>query len=196
MVVISSLFKTIEVFVIFNYIHMFSSLYMVLQIALHIKYKSLLYNHPFKAYCICSNAVKDHVMKYSETAFSNSNVKYFCSIKIFRGHRKVSTTLLSGFSSIFFRLFHIIHFIATWSYQVKVLSLVNWCLKRVKNLSTSDKARLFLATRSMIRINGAKEKYRGVFEIQRSGDKTSSGEICLDIRTHASPKVGQDQVFV
>ena len=40
----------------------------------------------------------------------------------------------------------------------------------------------------------AKEKYRGVFEIQRSGNKTSSGEIGLDIRTHASPKVGQDQV--
>ena len=39
----------------------------------------------------------------------------------------------------------------------------------------------------------AKEKYRGVFEIQRSGDKTSSGEIGLDIRTRASPKVGQDQ---
>ena len=41
---------------------------------------------------------------------------------------------------------------------------------------------------------GAKEKYRGMFEIQKSGDKTSSGEIGLDIRTHASPKVGQDQV--
>ena len=33
-----------------------------------------------------------------------------------------------------------------------------------------------------------------MFEIQKSTDKTSSGEICLDIRTHASPKVGQDQV--
>ena len=43
-------------------------------------------------------------------------------------------------------------------------------------------------------LKGAKEKYRGVFEIQRSGDKTNSGEIGLDIRTHASPKVGQDQV--
>ena len=32
-----------------------------------------------------------------------------------------------------------------------------------------------------------------MFEIQKSGDKTSSGEIGLDIRTHASPKVGQDQ---
>ena len=41
----------------------------------------------------------------------------------------------------------------------------------------------------------AKEKYRGMFEIQKSGDKTSSGEIGLDIRTHESPKVGQDQVF-
>ena len=40
----------------------------------------------------------------------------------------------------------------------------------------------------------AKEKYRGMFEIQKSGDKTSSGEIGLDITTHASPKVGQDQV--
>ena len=40
----------------------------------------------------------------------------------------------------------------------------------------------------------AKEKYRGMFEIQKSGDKTSSGEIGLDIRTHASPKVGHDQV--
>ena len=37
----------------------------------------------------------------------------------------------------------------------------------------------------------SKEKYRGMFEIHKSGDKTSSGEIGLDIRTHASPKVGQ-----
>ena len=33
-----------------------------------------------------------------------------------------------------------------------------------------------------------------MFEIQKSGDKTISGEIGLDIRTHASPKVGQHQV--
>ena len=33
-----------------------------------------------------------------------------------------------------------------------------------------------------------------MFEIQKPGDKTSFGEIDLDIRTHASPKVGQDQV--
>ena len=35
---------------------------------------------------------------------------------------------------------------------------------------------------------------RIMLEIQKSGDKTSSGEIGLDIRTHASPKVEQDQV--
>ena len=33
-----------------------------------------------------------------------------------------------------------------------------------------------------------------MFETQKSGNKTSSGKIGLDIRTHASPKVGQDQV--
>ena len=41
----------------------------------------------------------------------------------------------------------------------------------------------------------AKEKYRGMFETQKSGNKTSSGEIGLDIKTHISPKAGQDQVF-
>ena len=38
------------------------------------------------------------------------------------------------------------------------------------------------------------KKYRGMFETQKSGNKTSSGEIGLNIRTLASPKVGQDQV--
>ena len=46
----------------------------------------------------------------------------------------------------------------------------------------------------MQHLSQAKEKYRGVFEIQKSGDKTSSGEIGLNMRTHVSPKVGQDQV--
>ena len=39
-----------------------------------------------------------------------------------------------------------------------------------------------------------KEKCRGMFETQKSGNKTSSGAIGLDIRTHANPKVGQNQV--
>ena len=33
-----------------------------------------------------------------------------------------------------------------------------------------------------------------MFETQKSGNKTSSGDIGLNIRTLASPKVGQDQV--
>ena len=33
-----------------------------------------------------------------------------------------------------------------------------------------------------------------MFETQKYGNKTSSGEIGLDLKTHASPKVGQDQV--
>ena len=39
-----------------------------------------------------------------------------------------------------------------------------------------------------------KQKYRGMFETQKSRNKTSSGDISLNIRTLASPKVGQDQV--
>ena len=38
------------------------------------------------------------------------------------------------------------------------------------------------------------QKYRGMFEIQKSENKTSSGENGLNIRTLASPEVGQDQV--
>ena len=39
-----------------------------------------------------------------------------------------------------------------------------------------------------------KQKYRGMFETQKSRNKTSLGDIGLNIRTLASPKVGQDQV--
>ena len=39
-----------------------------------------------------------------------------------------------------------------------------------------------------------KQKYRGMFETHKSRNKTSSGDIGINIRTFASPKVGQDQV--
>ena len=39
---------------------------------------------------------------------------------------------------------------------------------------------------------GKKQKFRGIFETQKAGKKTSSGEIVLNIRTLESPKVGQD----
>ena len=37
--------------------------------------------------------------------------------------------------------------------------------------------------------------YQGIFETQKSGNKASSGEIGLNFRTYASPKVWQDQVY-
>ena len=40
----------------------------------------------------------------------------------------------------------------------------------------------------------AKQKYQEMFETQKSGNKTNSGEIGVDIRTHASRKVVQEQV--
>ena len=33
-----------------------------------------------------------------------------------------------------------------------------------------------------------------MFETRKSGNQKSSGEICLNIRTHASPKMGHDKV--
>ena len=39
-----------------------------------------------------------------------------------------------------------------------------------------------------------KQKYRGMFESQKSGNKTSSGEMGLNIKTLVSPNVGQGQV--
>ena len=76
-------------------------------------------------------AVKDHVIKYSETAFSNSNVNYFWSIKNssevieklrlrnFRGSQVSSF----DFSTLYTSLPHDL-------IKAKVLSLVNWCFNR------------------------------------------------------------------
>ena len=49
-------------------------------------------------------------------------------------------------------------------------------------------------TAKPIHYSKQKLKYRGMFETQKSGNKTSSREIGLNIRTLASRKVGQDQV--
>ena len=49
-------------------------------------------------------------------------------------------------------------------------------------------------TQKVRRHDKQKQKYRGMFETQKSRNKTSSGDIGLNIRTIASPKVGQDQV--
>ena len=63
------------------------------------------------------------------------------------------------------------------------------------SVMVSSEAAIYLKPiRQIYKIHEAKEKYRGMFEIQKSGDKTSTGEIGLDIRTHERPKVGQDKV--
>ena len=53
---------------------------------------------------------------------------------------------------------------------------------------------LSITLSSLFRAKQKKQKYRGMFEFQKSGNKTTSGEIGLNIRTFASAKVGQDQV--
>ena len=88
-------------------------------------------------------AVKDHVIKYSETAFSNSNVNYFWSFKnssevieklrlrYFQGSQVSSF----DFSTLYTSLPHDL-------IKAKVLSLVKWFFNRESNtyLCTSDKA--------------------------------------------------------
>ena len=100
-------------------------------------------------------AVKDHVMKYSEAAFSNSNVKYFLYIKNssevieklrlrnFQGSQESSF----DFSTLYTSLSHDL-------IKAKVLSLVNWGFNRESKsyLCISLKAG-FLATRNMTRID-------------------------------------------
>ena len=76
-------------------------------------------------------AVKDHVVKYSETAFSNSNVNYFWSIK--NSSEVIEKLRLRNFwgsqvssfdfSTLYTSLPHDL-------IKAKVLSLVKWCFNR------------------------------------------------------------------
>ena len=64
--------------------------------------------------------------------------------------------------------------------------------KRFKKMSNHDILTIhYLSEKNFSK---QKQKYRGMFETQKSGNKTSSGDIGLNIRTFASPKVGQDQI--
>ena len=65
---------------------------------------------------------------------------------------------------------------------------------RTRDLPLTKRARYHWVTKTDVS-RADKRWYRGMIEIHKSGDKTSLGEIGLDIRTHASPKRGQDQVF-
>ena len=91
-------------------------------------------------------AVKGHVMKYSETAFSNSNVNYFWSIKnsseviekLRLRNFQVSQVSSFDFSTLYTSLPHDL-------INAKVLSLIKWCFNRESKsyLCTSLKAGFF-----------------------------------------------------
>ena len=88
-------------------------------------------------------AVKDHVIKYSETGLSNSNVYYFWSIKnSFDVIEKLRLRNFQGFevSSLDFSTLYTL--LPHDLIKAKVLSLVNWCFNRESKtyLCTSDKA--------------------------------------------------------
>ena len=64
-------------------------------------------------------AVKDHIIIYSETALSNSNVNYFWSIKILPKSSKSCNCISLRVLRYLLSTFNFIHRIATWSYQSK-----------------------------------------------------------------------------
>ena len=90
--------------------------------------------------------VKYHVIKYSETAFSNSNVNYFWSIqnssevieKLRLQNYQGSQVSSFDFSTLYTSLPHDL-------IKAKILSLVKWCFNKESKtyLCTSDKAGFF-----------------------------------------------------
>ena len=99
--------------------------------------------------------VKDHVIKYSETDFSNSNVKYFWSIKTLPRLSKscdyVTFRILKYFLSTFPLYTPHCHMIL--SIKAKLVSLDNCVSTGSKRTSVLQAKRAFLATRSMTRMN-------------------------------------------
>ena len=88
-------------------------------------------------------AEKDHVIKYNETAFSNSNVNYFWFIK--NSSEVIEKLRLRNFQGSPVSSFDFPTLYTLWSHdpiKAKVLSLVNWCFNRDSKpyLCTSDKA--------------------------------------------------------
>ena len=91
-------------------------------------------------------AVKDHVMKHSETAFSNSNVNYFWFIK--NSSDVIEKLRLRNFQGSQVSSFDVSTLYTSLQHDLikaKVLSLVNWCFNRESRsyLCTSLKAGFF-----------------------------------------------------
>ena len=100
-------------------------------------------------------AVKDHAIKYNETAFRNSNVNYFWSIK--NSSEVIEKLRLRNFQDSQLSSFHFSTLYTSLPHDLikeKVLSLVKVCFNRESktNLCTSDKAEFFLH-QDMTRIN-------------------------------------------
>ena len=100
-------------------------------------------------------AVKDHVIKYSETAFSHSNVNYFWSIKTLPRSSK-------SCDCVTFRVLK--YLLSTFPLYTPhchmILSKQKWCVlvtgvstESQKRPSVLQTKRAFLTTRSMTRIN-------------------------------------------
>ena len=91
-------------------------------------------------------AVKDHVIKYSETVFSNSNMNYFWSIK--NSSEVIEKLRLQNFQGSQVSSFDFSTLYTPLPHDLiksKILSLVKWCFNRESNtyLCTSDKAGIF-----------------------------------------------------
>ena len=108
-------------------------------------------------------AVKDHAIKYSESAFSNSNVNYFWSIK--NSSEVIEKLRLRNFQGSQVSSFDFSTLYTSLPHDLikdKVLSLVEWCFNRESNgVSTESQKRTsvlqirrdFSPTRHMTRIN-------------------------------------------
>ena len=91
-------------------------------------------------------AVKDHVIKYSETAFRNSNVNYFWSIKnSSEVIEKLRLRNFQGFQVSSFDFSTLYTSLPHDLIKAKVLSLVKWCFDRESKtyLCTSAKVGFF-----------------------------------------------------
>ena len=91
-------------------------------------------------------AVKDYAIKYSEPAFSNSNVNYFWSIKnLSEVIEKLRLRNFQGSQVSSFCFSTLYTFLPHDLIKEKVLSLVKWCFNRELKtyICTSDKAGFF-----------------------------------------------------
>ena len=131
-----------------------------------------LHKHPYKSSSISNSshwsttilskhitsaltAIKDHVIKYSETAFSNSNVNYFWSIKTLRKSSKscVCETfrILRYLLSIFLLYTHPCHMILS---KQKCCLLLNGVSTESQKLTSVRQIRRdFSPTRNMTRMH-------------------------------------------